>query len=334
MRDFQHDNVGEFQSANPETDALVYKNAAFTVHDPSCKDAPFQGSGLNWCQADSHEDWFLHDEQTGERLISSGYSYHYAMDVADPGFRQAWTDSVLERLRDTGYAGVFIDDATLYPVHWSPGDVAEMSDAQYRDAMRDFISYVGQRLRQEGFIVMPNVSLQTDDGAQRAAMLEIARNVDVVNREYYVRWGSGSALFTGNDWKLHLSLLEEILATGAGYNGIAFGTAADIQGQRYARATFLMGWDGEDGSSMMFRPDESTDAYLPDWTTDVGVPLGPRSAVGAGWKREFSGGIVVINPSASGSQSFSLGGSYRLPSGSCVSSVSLAATRALVLPAC
>jgi Hypothetical glycosyl hydrolase family 15 len=334
MRDFQHDKVGAFKAANPGSDLLVYKNAAFTVHDPDCGDAPHQASGLGWCDADAHESWFLHDRQTGQRLISSGYSYHYAMNVADPGFRQAWTESVLERLRETGYSGVFIDDVVLYPVHWSPGRVAEMSDGQYRDAMRDFIVYVGQRLRQEGYLVMPNVSIQSDDSAQRAAMLEIAHNVDVVNREYFVRWESGSALFTGNDWKLHLSLMEELLATGAGYNGMVYGSADDVQAQRYARATFLLGWDGEDGSSLMFRPDESIDAYLPDWTTDVGVPSGPRTAVGVGWKREFSDGIVVINPSASSSQGFSLGGSYRQPGGECTQSVELEPVQALVLSRC
>jgi Hypothetical glycosyl hydrolase family 15 len=340
MRDVQFDEAGEFQAANPGTDTMVYKNVGFTVHDPQCNDDPYQASGVSWCQADSHEEWFLHDAETGERIVSSGYSSLYAMDIGDPGYQQAWLESVLERLRDadgtgTSYDGAFLDDTNLDPVaHGFDGRIQEMSDDQYRDAMQGFIAYVGPRLQQEGFDAMPNLSFDTGDAAQRAAAVDVATHVTTVNREYFVRWGSGSPLFTGGDWKHHLTLMEEILATGAGYNGIAYGSVGDVQAQRYARATFLLGWDGEDGSSLMFRPDESSDPYLPDWTTDVGTPIGSRTPVGSGWMREFTDGVVVINPSASGSQDFSLSAAYRLPNGECAQSVVLEATEALVLPDC
>jgi Hypothetical glycosyl hydrolase family 15 len=339
MRDVQYESVAGFEEANPDTDLLVYKNAAFTVHDPQCNYDPYQASGVSHCDANSHESWFLHDKGTGERLMSSGYSYLYAMDVGDPGYRQAWLESVLERLRDADgsgarYGGVFIDDVNLHPIHWSSGQLQEMTDTQYRQAMQSFIAYVSPRLQQEGFFVMTNLAFDTGNSSQKTAAIDIANRVDAVNREYYVRWGSGSPLFSGNDWMHHLTLTEDLMATGADYNGIAYGTAGDVQAQRYARATFLLAWDGKDGSSMMYRPDESSDPYLPDWTTDVGVPLGPRTQVGVGWKREFSDGVVIINPSSSGSQSFHLGAGYRKPDGSCASSVTLAPTRALVLPAC
>jgi Hypothetical glycosyl hydrolase family 15 len=338
VRDFQHQRVAGFEAANPDTDLLVYKNVGFVVNDPDCSDDPYQASGLSYCQANAHEEWFLHDENSGERIVPGAYTSHFAMDVGNAAYQQAWLDAVLERMRDadgdgTRYAGVWLDDTLLHDAHGYLDRVA-MSEAQYRAAMQSFIAYVGPRLQQEGFIVMTNLALQPWDAAQRAAAMEVARNVTSVTREYFVRWGAETPLFTGNEWKQNLTLMEELMATGANYQGVAYGETGDVQAQRYARATFLLGWDGEDGSSVAYRPEESSDPYMTDWTTDIGVPVGPRTQVGSGWKREFSDGIVVINPSSSGSQTFSLGGSYRQPNGSCATSVTLSATRALVLPSC
>ncbi|HEY4869400.1 MAG TPA: hypothetical protein VII79_05275, partial [Candidatus Dormibacteraeota bacterium] len=100
-----------------------------------------------------------------------------------------------------------------------------------------------------------------------------------------------------------------------------------------ARASFLLAWSGRTGSALFYRPDpDLVDPYAAEWTNDVGTPAGNRYAVGAGWRRQFTGGTVIVNPSAGASQTFALGGTYRMPDGSSASSITLGPTSALVLP--
>ena len=148
-----------------------------------------------------------------------------------------------------------------------------------------------------------------------------------------MRYGDSGTLFTTDGeapiWLDEVKFAEDAQAAGAGIQAITYGSAGDARAQRYARGTFLMAWDGGDGGALSFRTNETGSEWQPNWTTDVGVPTSRRKAVGQGFIRNFSTGIVLVNPGSSGSQDFDLGGSYSDPdSGSCVSSVRLGATRA------
>ena len=82
---------------------------------------------------------------------------------------------------------------------------------------------------------------------------------------------------------------------------------------------------------MIWNPLDTGDPWNGDWTGNIGTPSGARYAVGAGWRREYSGGTVLLNSSRSASQTFALGGSYLLPNGSSTSSVTLAPMTAMEL---
>jgi hypothetical protein len=266
------------------------------------------------------------------------------MNIANAGYRQQWVDSVLARLGDADddgsgvkYDGVFMDDTNLYPGHGMDGRIAEMSDDQYREAMVDFVDYAAGRIRGAGFLTMANVGMDPWTPAQRAATLQIARDVDAVNREGLIRWGENGSTWTTDGatpfWRDEVELAEDIQRAGAEFHGITYGSIADVQAQRYARATFLIAWNGDDGSALSYRTSGGT-SWSSEWTTDVGVPTSGRYQVGQGWRRDFAGGTVVINAGASGNQTFDLGGSFRTPEGDCVGSITLGATRALVMPSC
>ncbi len=347
VRDTTHAHIAALRAANPGARILVYKNLSFTGRESDgCPSAPFQGGGVSWCEADGHESWFLHDS-AGNR-IESDFPGLYAANIANPAYRRAWIDAVEARLNDIDndgsdqrYDGVFIDDANLYPGHGMDGRMAELTDSAYSRAEQQFIDQVGDELGSKGFLTTANLGMNLFDPDQRSQAVEIAGHVSAVNRESFVRFGSGP-LFTSPpsgelpDWSDQVTLEQEIQDAGAGFSAIVYGSANDIRAQRYARATFLLGWDGSAGSSLIFRPppDPSGTSFLPGWTTDVGVPEGPMTAVGQGFRRYFTDGIVVVNPAAQGSQEFDLGASYRLPGGGCADSVALGPTRALVLSVC
>lgn len=345
IRDNLHGRIAELRQVHPESQLILYKNVSFTEDEPGsgCPWAPFQGGGVSYCKAEQHESWFLHDRNTGARL-ESDYEDLYAMNIANPAYQQAWLADVIARLRDAGndgsgqhYDGVWLDDTNTYPGHNLDGRIAELTDAQYGQAMVGFIDAVSPQLRAAGFETIANVGMNPWETQQRADTLQMAHDVAAINREGLVRWGEGMTWTTDGaapHWKYEVELAEDIQAAGASFHAITYGQGSDVETQRYARATFLLAWNGDDGSAFNYRTLDSGPTYLPDWTADVGVPTSARYGVGRGWRRDFAGGTVVINPAASGSQSFNLGGSFRRPDGSCTSSVTLAATRALVLASC
>ena len=346
IRDGMESRLEELRSAHPEAEILLYKDVSFTDSD-SCRYAPLQGTGLDSCQADSHESWFLHRKSNpGQRITSESYASYQAMNLANPGYQQAWAQTVLGRLSDAHadgsgakYDGVWMDDTNLFPGHGMDGQIAELSDAQYRSATVGFVSAVAPQLEAAGFKTVPNLALEPWDSAQRSAAVSIASKVSTINREGFVRWGDQGELFTTDGgapiWKDEVTLDEQLQSAGADLHAITYGSSGDSRTQRYARATFLMAWDGSDGGALNYRTSEASKPWGPGWTTDVGVPTGSRKAVGQGFIRSFSSGVVVINPGSSGTQEFSLGGTYRNPDGGdCVSSIELASARAAVMPAC
>ena len=346
VRDSMEDRLEELRAAHPEAEILLYKDVSFTASD-GCQWAPFQGTGLDYCDADSHESWFLHRKSNpSQRISSEAYSNYQAMNVGNPGYQQAWAETVLGRLKDAHadgsgaqYDGVWMDDTNLFPGHGMDGQIAELSDAQYRAATLSFVNSVAPQLESAGFKAVPNLAMESWEPAQRSAAVSIAGKVSSINREGFVRWGESGELFTTDGgapiWKDEVTLAEQTQAAGADLHAITYGSVGDTRTQRYARATFLMAWDGSDGGAINYRTSEASKSWAPNWTTDIGTPTGSRKAVGQGFTRSFSNGIVVINPGSTGTQQFSLGGSYRNPDGgACVSTIELASARAAVMPAC
>lgn len=346
VRDSMSSRLEELRAVHPEAEILLYKDVSFTAAD-GCQWAPFQGTGLDYCAADRNESWFLHRKSNPtQRISSEAYSNYRAMNIGNPGYQQAWARTVLDRLTDAygdgsgaKYDGVWMDDTNLFPGHGMDGQIAELTDAQYRSATLSFVNTVAPQLEAAGFKAVPNLAMESWDPAQRAAAISIAGKVSSINREGFVRWGESGELFTTDGgapiWKDEVTLAEQTQAAGADLHAVTYGSAGDTRTQRYARATFLMAWDGSDGGAINYRTSETTKPWTPSWTTDIGTPTSARRSVGQGFVRNFSGGIVAINPAASGTQQFSLGGSYRNPDGgACVSTIELASARAAVMPAC
>ena len=96
----------------------------------------------------------------------------------------------------------------------------------------------------------------------------------------------------------------------------------------YARANFYLDWDGGP-SSLSFDP-KFADPWSPYWTTDLGMPLGPKFQVGTAWRRNYERGAVVVNPSSSAAV-IDLGSTFRRIDGSSVTSVTLDPATAAVL---
>jgi hypothetical protein len=98
----------------------------------------------------------------------------------------------------------------------------------------------------------------------------------------------------------------------------------------YGKASFLVDWDGH-GGAFVYEPTNHGNPWNGAWTQNLGQPRGRRHAVGVGWLRRYRGGIVLLNPSPSRAQSFSLRGRYITAEGAVVTEATVPPTSGLIL---
>jgi len=265
-------DIAAIRAANPAAQILLYKDAAFTVWspegdgtdaagEPRCPSSPFQGSGVDYCTADEHEDWFLHRaDDSATRLRSSGYGSQWAMDPGNDEYQAAWAESVLARLGDADrdgvaegvddrFDGVFIDDANLRPGHglgtqgilgMPPTDpqFPDGANPAYRAAMAEFIDRVTAAIGEAGYVTAANVDADIYDPDDRAAALAVAADLDVYMQErsfrlYAEEPGSGAILVdllfsepateSAPDWSDWIGFMGEVQRAGAGWLSLAYG---------------------------------------------------------------------------------------------------------------
>ena len=328
INDYESGHVAAVRASGAKV--LLYAQTQ-TEGSSSCQYDARPSWGVSYCYADqAHPEWFLVDK-SGQRAKYTDYNL-YMMDMGSASYQQQWADNEIATARRDGFDGVYMDDVNLSPGHGTNGTLAKYNDSQYEVAVQSFVAAVATRLRGAGLIVSANVGNANPwDGNAVAESQQMARNLTIYNHEFWMRWQAGTPLMTGPEWLTSVQMAEAIQATGAAFAALTYGSSGDVNAMRYARASFLLGWNGHTGSALMYRPPDLEDPYSPEWASYVGAPSGSRYPVGAGWRRQFSGGTVVVNPSA-GSQTFALGGLYRMPDGSVVTAVTLGPASALVLP--
>jgi putative glycosyl hydrolase-like family 15 (GHL15) protein len=332
---WQSSLIPQLKAANPSIKVLVYKDMAATF-DYACsggvdKDYP---AGIGYCAADaSHPEWFLKDTN-GARIEFCDYSGLWQMDVGNASYQDAWRSNVAADLRARGFDGVVVDDANWTErSHLCGRTIAKYpTDSDYGAATRSFLARVGPALTSQGFLVLPNIALPYFSSNYDVWSDWISFTSGAI-QEHFSKWGTdGSQQFADADWKYRQGFLPLTERAGKIFLGITYAPMSDVRSMTYARGNFLLDWDGGP-SALIFEPSnpEAQDPFSASWTQDIGTPLAARYQVGAAWRRDFSGGTVVVNPSGSATQSVALGAPFVAADGSTVTSVTLAPTTAAIL---
>jgi hypothetical protein len=334
------------KAANPTAKVLAYQNLGAMIAGPHTDGRPStcvtQEEAAEHDAAAPGDSWHLHDP-AGRRV---SYRDQYAfLQPANLGRASYQLQCVrrLERIRAEGYDGVLADDVNAYPGH-GLGDtgrapIAEYrTDAAYGDAVVQALGGIGSAARRLGLLLVPNVGIDLGAPGQHARAIAIARASSGLLIEFWTRWSGAGQGQHGAAWEAVATLAQAVERLGKPFLASTYegpGPLGPVADQQYAVASFWLVWDGRQDSAWGYDvPDRPEAGFSSAWGPDLGAPLDPeRVRVGVGWRRRYSRGVAIVNPSASLAQRFDLGARQRRPDGSVASTVVLPPGSGMVLVA-
>lgn len=314
---------------SPGTKVLVYKDMASTRDDANRPGQLPAGVGYGYANR-HHPEWFLKDT-SGRRVSWADWPHSWQMDVGSRSYQRTWEANVARDVRAQGWDGVFVDGIarTMQNPWYLNGRVLAKYPGpdDYARATTSFLQRVAPALRRQHLLVVGNVN-----DAGMALWKRWVGYLSGVSKEWWTKADAGRAdgLLGGNDWMYQMHLLSAAQARKKIFIAITYGPSDDVSSMEYARASFLLFADGS-RSAQTFSTGCAGEPVSRYWRESVGAPVGAASSTGAFWRRRFTNGLVVVNPSPATSVSAPLGGTYVQPDGTLVSSVLLAPHSGLVL---
>ena len=214
---------------------------------------------------------------------------------------------------------------------------------RWANAQLSFIHTVGDELRAAGYYVLVNASAfvrrsrTSDDGTSTVSWWRaLAPHVSGLMNEYYqeISNGTNELRSNGSSWRQNWDGWQRLIGVaqqhGRDFVGLTYGAAGDARAMSYGKASFLLDWNGR-GGAFVYQPANNSDPWNGAWTQDIGKPIERKQHIGDAWVRRYSGGVVLLNPDPSRSQSIILHHSYLAPNGAPISKVTVPATTGLIL---
>lgn len=294
------------------------------------------GSG----QAAQNPDWIL-KSQSGSKLYipwgcSNGSCPQYAADITNASFRAAWITNLKATLAK-GYKGAWIDDVNLElrvgdgngqtVAPYSPSLGRTMTADDWRRAMADFTEQIRREIPNHE--LLHNSIWYAGQGAGRENNVDVQRQIasaDYIN----VERGFNDGGLTGGtgEWSaraLH-AFVDKVHAKGKGVVIDAFDNSA--AGTEYSLGNYLLLNTGRDGVGEI---SAAPDHWWKGWDTDLGTANAARYDWQGLMRRDFTGGIVLVNEPQAPTRTVQLPQAMTTLDGRTVTAVQIPAGRAAVL---
>ncbi|MFI5037470.1 MAG: putative glycoside hydrolase [Solirubrobacterales bacterium] len=297
--------------------------------------AIYKGSQL----AAQHPEWILKDAAGNKLYIpfgcGGGTCPQYAGDIANPAYRHNWIAEVRTELAH-GYRGLFVDDVNMEqrtgngegqqvaPIDSTTGQA--MSATAWRAYMSEFMAEV--RAASPSVEIVHNAIWFASSGAGTADP-SIRREIESANYINLERGVNDSGLTGGSgQWSLNalFSFIDQVHALGRGV--VLDGSAGDPHGMEYSLASYFLTSTGNDAVS---GSGQTPGNWWSGWNVNLGEATGARRTWSNLLRRDFTGGVVLVNPPGAATQTISLPSPMQDSGGNSVSSVTLAAASGVVL---
>lgn len=293
----------------------------------------------NSALASEHPEWILRDSAGNKLYIpwgcSNGSCPQYAGDISNPAYRRYWIDEAQARLAH-GYRGLFVDDVNMEEQtgngegqHVAPTDPTTgqpMSDATWRAYMAEFMAEIRAALPNAEIVHNVIWFANSDAGSSDPS---IRREIESANYICLERGVNDSGLTGGNgQWSVNalFAFVDEVHALGRGI--VLAGSASDVPGMEYNLASYFLLSSGDDAVSAS---GQTPDNWWSGWNVNLGEATGGRRTWNNVLRRDFTGGMVLVNPPEARTQTISLPTPMQEISGNLVTSVTLGPASGVVL---
>jgi hypothetical protein len=331
LQPWEYARIPALRERNPGITILMYKDVTATRKDTH--ESGLRSTGISFQEADAR-GWLLTDV-TGRPIEWSDWSGLYPANIGDPGYQRQWGTNVLAELRAHGWDGVMMDDTLTYLSHSTVGDrVATQipDDEAMYDATESFLRRVSGRVQRAGYLAVPNLTVEWD--TWRTVLEDWTPYVSGWENEYFVKWGldRSGPRFVGPDWQWKMEMAAWCADRDVPLLAVTYSNRHDRAAQLYHRATWLLTWNGRTGASVFVPYEDEVDHWTRAATAEIGLPTQARRLVGdtGVWRRDYTGGTVLVNPTTRARQ-VDLGEGYRRLGGREVSAVWVAPQSGLVL---
>lgn len=246
-----------------------------------------------------HRDWFL-KKADGSPVVEGSY---YRMDPGSAGWRSFWISRV--SAANPGWDGVFTDntDLSLCGLDRAGIKLAKYTtDAAYTDAIAGFLKAIHDQYH--ATTGKPVVSNLVNGCTGRDARAKYHPYIQgYMDEGWGVDWGSG--YWSATRWRQQVDRAAKQAALGKQVILVSQGARTATARQRFAFASYLL----VAGPRISFRYTNARESgsYREAWMYDnynarLGTPLGIRYQTGGGWRRNFTHGYVLVNPTTHASK--------------------------------
>jgi hypothetical protein len=283
-----------------------------------------------------HPDWIFRDAYGNNLFIpwgcSGGTCPQYAFDFSNQGYISWWIGQA-KAMAAKGYKGLWVDDVNLAMrisngsgTNVVPIDRATnqpMTDAAWRQYFANFMTQVRQAL--PGVEIVHNAIWSAGPGAVGSdpSVQQEIKAADYINLERGV--GDSGLTGDGSYWSVQnlFNYIDTVHRLGA---KIIIEDLSNIG--EYGPASYFMISSGMDAFS-------DTSTYPNNWPAmydvTLGTPLGARYNWSGLMRRDFSGGMALINPPNAPAVTVTLPGTYKNTAGQFVSQITLSARQGALL---
>ena len=298
----------------------------------------FPGSWIQFV----HPDWIMHD-QFGNWLYipfncGGGTCPTFAGNIANAGFRANWINEAYGTLASGNYPGLFIDDVNMnFNVSDGWGNLVQPID-ENTGSLMDYNSwrYYMATFMEQIRASFPNTKLMENSiwyagpSGTRDSDPYVQRQIATANTINMERGIANDAGLTGGTgpWSVYayFNYIDRVHAAGKSVNFQEY--TLSPAGQQYGLASYFLISSGSDSiGDYTSTPGNWWSGY----DVNIGWPSGPRTYNNGIFRRNFSGGMVLLGEPGLPTQTVNLGGTYTLLDGTPVTAVTLSGWQGIVL---
>jgi hypothetical protein len=267
---------------------------------------------IDWYKQ-NHPDWIMYQE---DRVTPAyGFIYSYGglvpLDVSNPEVRQFYLDTFIMPFVKQGYKMVAMDNVELgnWPKsvgHYNKGQWQQLytgkkEDTAFYKTIIDWMQFLRNSLHLQGVKVAANIKANT---APAEVILKVMDAVDLwLDETGFTHTGKN---ITDKTWERSFSLLQQVTPKKA------YVTINQVQGDVEAADAIQIEWVV--GNFLLSRGPQSMLSitgfknnkaeyhvfkYRKELEIEIGYPVLPAVKLeNGGWKRNFSKGMVIVNPSS------------------------------------